>query len=618
MANYLNDPFATADNSSDTTPFASLMKQQRSPTSPSVSPAAAPAAQYKGVPAGTTFSNLDPGLAGELSSLYANPSNYSVGAISGGLNPRLGILDASGKNLDSGMRIHKYEDGSYVMDYSLPGYEYLGAQLQVDPTTGKLISASAPQEYSTSSGGPLSGVLPDLAGLAEYAAPFLLAATGAGALGDLLGAGGMDAAISAGDLVGSTGPGFGTAAAGAAGAGGSSALGDSLAFASDVAAPAGGAESAVGDALAFASPEAGAAAAPTFDPNMLLSDPYNPSLLNTTAMDAPATPWTPPVTSAETAGIGVPETPGMTTAASPMPWDTPAATPAPASMPTVLPTGTAAPADITAPAATPAATPTSAPTAVAPTGTTSATTPIQSATSTATPAPGAISPISAAGTAASAAGAADATGAGASAALPNTVNSSLIGGAGAAAGTAGNTSTIQSALQALGLESASGGLGPNVLPAVGLAASTYLQSQTSKNVQNELAAIGGSAKAVGDSLLNKFSSGQLTPADAFAIQQWEQQAEAQAKQYYAKAGMADSTMLNQTLMDIRTQAEALRSQAMNNMLQEGLSAIQTASGPLGNAVNYQIQSDTNLQNSMQNFLKMLSASQNPTQTTAGK
>jgi hypothetical protein len=65
------------------------------------------------------------------------------------------------------------------------------------------------------------------------------------------------------------------------------------------------------------------------------------------------------------------------------------------------------------------------------------------------------------------------------------------------------------------------------------------------------------------------------------VEQFKQNAKMKIRDYLAKAGISDSTMAQQFDTFIEMQADTLRSQLAQNLLQSGYSGIGAAMGPSG-------------------------------------
>jgi len=233
--------------------------------------------------------------------------------------------------------------------------------------------------------------------------------------------------------------------------------------------------------------------------------------------------------------------------------------------------------------------------------------------------------VDAAGAAGAAGGATDA--ASQTTGVPSTAPQySGVGSAGAGAGTdaavaAGGAapSTTQQAIDALskGAGSAWSGV-KSALPVVnnGLAAAAIIKNmQQGSQAQKQYQAIAKPTQDVSNQLLNQFKSGQVTGADAFAIQDWQQKQTASLDQYYAKAGLSNSSMHEQAKQQVAQQAEQMRQQAVQNLLKNGLSAAGISNPTLVQGVNAGLQQDQQAQQNMQAFIKMLAQMNTPDNST---
>ena len=113
------------------------------------------------------------------------------------------------------------------------------------------------------------------------------------------------------------------------------------------------------------------------------------------------------------------------------------------------------------------------------------------------------------------------------------------------------------------------------------------------------------AQNVSTQILDQYQKGQLNPADQYNIAKWAQDTKAAKQQYYAQAGLADSSMAQQDIAQVDAQASAMRDQALQNMLQGGLNAAGIANTAVGQAVQLQIAQDQQAQQAQQQFFQML-------------
>ena len=163
-------------------------------------------------------------------------------------------------------------------------------------------------------------------------------------------------------------------------------------------------------------------------------------------------------------------------------------------------------------------------------------------------------------------------------------------------------SFIDKALSAGG--SALSGAG-KVLPWVSLAANVNAMKQ-SQSAAQQLQANAGSSGQVGQQLLSNFQSGQLSGSDQQAIAQYLTQQTSAINDYYAKAGLSNSSMHTQALQQVQQQAETMRQQALQNMLTQGLSATGTTNSALSAAANANLASSKDTSQALSDFMTALS------------
>ena len=87
---------------------------------------------------------------------------------------------------------------------------------------------------------------------------------------------------------------------------------------------------------------------------------------------------------------------------------------------------------------------------------------------------------------------------------------------------------------------------------------------------------------------------------------------AQVKQYYARAGLSDSSMEVQALAQVDQQAESMRQQAINNTLRQGLNALGIANPTLTAGINAGVQQDQQFQQALSRFFASLGQQQTGT------
>lgn len=111
--------------------------------------------------------------------------------------------------------------------------------------------------------------------------------------------------------------------------------------------------------------------------------------------------------------------------------------------------------------------------------------------------------------------------------------------------------------------------GPLALGAAGMLS----QRAAAKRYPKELANIGAPQREVANQMIADAQAGRINPADAYAIDQWEKSAVAQSRDYFAKAGISDSTMSTGAENDIHARAAAMREQARTTLLQQGIDTL---------------------------------------------
>ena len=170
------------------------------------------------------------------------------------------------------------------------------------------------------------------------------------------------------------------------------------------------------------------------------------------------------------------------------------------------------------------------------------------------------------------------------------------------------------------LSKALGSLGNNKLQTAQLGLGTLgliNQVKQGSSAQKQMNAIAAPASQASQQLLAQFKAGTINPGDAYAIQQWQQTQQAQSDQYFAQAGLSNSSMHQQASSQIAAQAEAMRQQAVQNLLTQGLQAAGVANGTLVAGVNAGLQQDNAAMTTMQNFLATLAKMNTPAASGGG-
>lgn len=189
----------------------------------------------------------------------------------------------------------------------------------------------------------------------------------------------------------------------------------------------------------------------------------------------------------------------------------------------------------------------------------------------------------------------------------------------AAAAAGGGSSTPTTAGTGV-LQSILDGAKKNPLAVGAFAANLLAQLKANKSgtgTADQLKALGQPTQDIATDLLAQYKSDTLNPSSQQAIDAWKQQQTASIKNYYAKAGIPDSTAAKHAIADIEAKAVAMADLARQGLLDEGLKVAGVAQGPLTAAIAQQARQDTALStasSSALNSLMTLLTLQNKTPT----
>jgi hypothetical protein len=194
-------------------------------------------------------------------------------------------------------------------------------------------------------------------------------------------------------------------------------------------------------------------------------------------------------------------------------------------------------------------------------------------------------------------------------ASPLTAGTDLTGASGMGAP---DQSWLDPALKALGVKD----LGSAVAK-YGPAAATVLAMFKNKNAgntaQQQYNAVAAPTQAVENTLLSNFQKGQISGADAYAISQWTQSQKSAVDNYYAQAGLSNSSMHQQALQNVDIQAQGMQQQALQNVLKNGLQAAGVTNPELNAGITAGVNADNQAITTLQNFINSLAGLN--TQTT---
>lgn len=146
----------------------------------------------------------------------------------------------------------------------------------------------------------------------------------------------------------------------------------------------------------------------------------------------------------------------------------------------------------------------------------------------------------------------------------------------------------------------------NPLTAAGLGLTAY--NAVANKPQGIGAELKEAAKPISDqaaSLLAQYGRGEINPGDEFNINKWEHDQIARAQSFYASSGQGESTAALAAVGAIQQQAQAMRNQALQGLLQAGLQASGMALGPLTQAIQAQAAEDQQFAHATSSALQSL-------------
>lgn len=147
---------------------------------------------------------------------------------------------------------------------------------------------------------------------------------------------------------------------------------------------------------------------------------------------------------------------------------------------------------------------------------------------------------------------------------------------------------------------------PLTAAALGLNVAGQLNAQKSgKTTAAQLQKLSQPAQDISTTLLDQYKTGQINPSTSFDIQQWKNQQIASTKNYYAKAGIPDSSAAQSAIANIEAKAVAMEDQARQGLLSSGLQAAGVAAGPASAAITAQAQQDQQLSQASGSALQSL-------------
>ncbi len=137
---------------------------------------------------------------------------------------------------------------------------------------------------------------------------------------------------------------------------------------------------------------------------------------------------------------------------------------------------------------------------------------------------------------------------------------------------------------------------------LGIVANAYNQMNAPVAEQAQLEKIGGSAAAAGVSMVDRASKGTLTAPQQAALDTYKTQQREQWDQYFAKAGISDSSTKQATYGKIDQDALAMSQNFITQTMTSGLAALGLAGTTYGSIANAMVQRDTALQEAIGNSM----------------
>lgn len=153
---------------------------------------------------------------------------------------------------------------------------------------------------------------------------------------------------------------------------------------------------------------------------------------------------------------------------------------------------------------------------------------------------------------------------------------------------------------------------------LGVGALSALKTPQLPKALTPVAANASQLQGVGKDLVQRAQQGTVTPAQQAKIELWRNQAIAQAKDYYARAGLSDSSMQQSAIDNINQQATAATEQIIQQNMQQGIAALGQSDASNQALANVKFQQDAQTQNMLSNLAKAIGASagQQPNAATA--
>lgn len=114
----------------------------------------------------------------------------------------------------------------------------------------------------------------------------------------------------------------------------------------------------------------------------------------------------------------------------------------------------------------------------------------------------------------------------------------------------------------------------------------------------DIAAIAKPFQTQGQAMIDQYNKGIINPADEFNINKWVSDNVARTRDFYARAGMADSTAAQNAIAQIEAQGQSMRDTSLKGLLSQGMQILGMATGPLEAAAEAELNNDASLTKSI--------------------
>jgi hypothetical protein len=156
---------------------------------------------------------------------------------------------------------------------------------------------------------------------------------------------------------------------------------------------------------------------------------------------------------------------------------------------------------------------------------------------------------------------------------------------------------------------------PLTAGSLGLAAYQAIKGPQPTTAEKTVTAQNAQTNALTQQLTQRYMGGQLDPSDERAIEEWRRGSRAQVEQFFANAGIPDSTQKIEMLRDIDVKAVSMRDQVRQNYASAAMSGANVSSNAAAALAQLQQLGDQEASRSLQNLM-YLAASAAPARAAA--